>query len=420
MTPAAQPEDGTTAPIPPPEPDLTPAELVARAESLAPGLVELQAETESRAYYSEATHRDFLDAGFYRMLVPRRYGGYEVDLPTFFRVIMAIARGCPSTAWCLCLAAGHALQVGALFEERAQVELFGDGDFRCAAVAAPTGSASRTDGGWLVTGTHAYCSGAPYSTHYMGQTLVASETPDGPPGPIMLFVAPRSEWTMLDDWGDTLGLKGSGSHSIRLEHGFVPEHFVLEGVHMIDTDVSDGTPGLRLHGNPMYAGRTLSFFQAELASVMVGAVRGAIDEYETLIRTNRTQRAPIVPRYLDPDYQRWYGHAIGRIAAAEALLVQVAEQYMELCRRIVDDGVPFSRRDDLRLNVAGREAMTMAWDTMQGIVFRTGGSKAARNGQRLERIFRDAAMGWSHFTIVVGDWAARELGRETLGLTEAE
>ncbi len=71
------------APIPPPEPDLTPAEIVARAREIRPGLVELQAETEDRRYYSEETHQAFLKAGFYRMLVPRRYGGYEFDLPTF-------------------------------------------------------------------------------------------------------------------------------------------------------------------------------------------------------------------------------------------------------------------------------------------------------------------------------------------------
>jgi 3-hydroxy-9,10-secoandrosta-1,3,5(10)-triene-9,17-dione monooxygenase len=410
----------TAAGIAPPEPGLTPDEIVARAAALRPRLVELQAETEERTYYAQGTHEEFLRAGFYRMLVPRRYGGYEFDLPTFLRVIMEIARGCPSTAWCLCLASAHALQVAALFEEQAQAELFGDGDFRCAAVAAPAGKATRTEDGWELNSTHPYSSGAPYSTHYMGQTFAAGPDPDGPPGPILLFVAPRSEWTMLDDWGDTLGLKGSGSHSIRLERARVPAHFVLENTWMVDTDVSRGTPGFRLHGNPMYAGRTLSFFQAELASVMVGALRGALDEYEGILRTRRTQRPPIVPRHLDPDYQRWFGLALGKAAAAEAALVQCAEQYMALCRRLADTGEPFTREDDLRLNIVAREALTLAWETMQGRVYLTAGSSAARNGQRMERIFRDMAMGWGHFGTIVGDWAARELAREHLGLAAAE
>jgi 3-hydroxy-9,10-secoandrosta-1,3,5(10)-triene-9,17-dione monooxygenase len=249
----------------------------------------------------------------------------------------------------------------------------------------------------------------------MGQTFLPPPEPGGPPG-ILLFVAPRESWTMLDDWGDTLGLKGSGSHSIRLEGARIPAHHALENVWMVDTDVSDGTPGYRLHGNPMYAGRTLSFFESELAAVMVGAARGALEEYESTLRTRKTQRPPIVERYLDPDYQRWFGRALGLVAAAEAMVVQCATQYMEICGRIVAGGPPFSRREDLRLNIVAREALTMAWNAMQGEIFRTAGTSMARNGQRLERIFRDMAMGWGHFGTIVGDWAAREYAKEHLGV----
>ena len=87
---------------------------------------------------------------------------------------------------------------------------------------------------------------------------------------------------------------------------------------------------------------------------------------------------------------------------------------MELCRRGVEDGIPFSREDDLRLNIIGREAMAIAWDAMQDTLVRTAGTP--RNGQRMERIFRDMTMGWSHFSNLVADWSARELAREHLGL----
>jgi 3-hydroxy-9,10-secoandrosta-1,3,5(10)-triene-9,17-dione monooxygenase len=396
--------------------DATPSarDLIARADSFRERLVELQAETEARTYYSQETHEAFVEAGFYRMLVPKRFGGYELDLGTFWRVIIAVARGCPSTAWCLCLAAGHALQVGSLFEEEAQAELFGDGNFLCAAVAAPAGMATRTDDGWELNSTHPYSSGAPYSTHYMGQTFVQGEG-DGPPS-ILLFVAPRDRWTMLDDWGATLGLKGSGSHSVRFEGAHIPSRFALENTWMVDTDVSRGTPGYRLHGNPMYAGRTLAFFQSELAAVMVGAAKGALDEYEEILKTRKTQRPPIVSRIEDPDYQRWFGLAVGQVAAAEAALLGCAAQWMELARRSTEEGVPFSREEDLRLNMVARQALTLAWDAMQGQIFRTAGTSAARNGERLERVFRDMAIGWGHFGTIVGDWAAREFAKEHFGL----
>jgi 3-hydroxy-9,10-secoandrosta-1,3,5(10)-triene-9,17-dione monooxygenase len=390
-------------------------ELVARADELRPRLVELQAETEARTYYSEEIHQAFLEARFYDVLGPKRYGGLELDLGTFWRLGMALARGCPSTAWCLCLPAGHALQTGMLFPEDVQAELFG-GLYICPAVAAPAGSAKRVEGGWELTSTHPYSSGAPYATHYMGQTFAAPEQEGGPPQ-MLLFVAPRESWTMLDDWGDTLGLKGSGSHSVRFEQAFIPERFVLENTWLVDTDVA-GTPGAAIHGNSMYAGRTLAYFEGSLAAIMIGAAKGALDEYEELLRTRKTQRPPIVTRSEDPDYQRWYGLAVGRVGAAEAILLHVAEQWHEACRRSVEDGVPFTREEDLRLNMVAREALTLAWEAMQGEIFRTAGSSAARAGQRIERIFRDMSIGWGHFGQIVRDWTAREWSREHFGLVE--
>ena len=252
----------------------------------------------------------------------------------------------------------------------------------------------------------------------MGQTFAAPEVEGGPPGKLLLFVAPRESWTMLDDWGDTLGLKGSGSHSVRFEQAFIPDRFVLEDTWMVDTNVAGGTPGVRIHGNPMYAGRTLAFFEGELAAIMIGAAKGALDEYEEILRTRKTQRPPIVTRVEDPDYQRWYGLAVGKVSAAEAALLQVAEQWHEACRRSVEDGIPFTREEDLRLNMVAREALTLAWEAMQGEIYRTAGSSAARAGQRIERIFRDMAIGWGHFGTIVRDWTAREWAREHFGLVE--
>ena len=90
-------------------------ELVAAADALRPRLLEEQAATEERTRYSEELHETFRELGFYRLLQPRRYGGLEMDVPTFYRVMMSIARGCPSTGWMRCLGSGHALQVGSCF-----------------------------------------------------------------------------------------------------------------------------------------------------------------------------------------------------------------------------------------------------------------------------------------------------------------
>lgn len=189
-----------------PDPTLTESEIIERAVALRPALLERQQQTEQLTHYPKDTHEDFLRAGFYRILQPRRYGGYEFGLPVFYRVVTETARGCPSTGWALSLTAAHVLQVATVFDEKAQDEIFGpDGDFRAASTVVPVGVAERDgDGRVVLDGTWPYSSGAPYSTHYLGQTLRAPATPDGPPGPPVLFVAPRSVWTVLDDWHGVL------------------------------------------------------------------------------------------------------------------------------------------------------------------------------------------------------------------------
>src|SRR5579862_4798177 len=171
----------TTTPAPP-EPGLTPEEMIARAVAMREQLVADQAETEQRTYYSPEMHQRFLDAGFYHLYVPRRYGGYEFDVPTYMRVVQEIARGCVSTAWCLGLTMNHALMVGSWWPAEAQDAIFADGDFRASSVAAPVGTATRDDSGWDIHGQDAFASGTPYSTYYMGQALLPTDDP--PPSQI--------------------------------------------------------------------------------------------------------------------------------------------------------------------------------------------------------------------------------------------
>jgi len=403
----------TAAPSPP-EPDLTPDELIARAIAMRPKLIAAQAETEERTYYSEEIHQDLLASGFYRLYIPRRYGGYEFDAPTYMRVVIELSRGCVSSGWCAALAAAHALQIASWFEERAQAEIFGDGDFRAASVAAPIGTARPVEDAWELNGKVGYCSGIPYSTHYMGQALIADQ--DGTPSErMMLFVAPRSEFTMLDDWGDLLGLKGSGSQSIVFENGMIPAHWALEDTLMVDFDVSGGTPGLRLHGNPLYGGRALACFTMTLGAIMVGAAYQALDEYEILLDTKLTHLPPLQPRRLDPDFQRWFGSALAKVATAEAALLNCADQHMEICARAAE-GAPYTYGDDMRLGCIAREVMIQTWEVMQSELFRTAGSSAGARGQRLERIYRDMSIGNSHRNTMLREWAFGELAREYLGL----
>ncbi|MEZ0075095.1 acyl-CoA dehydrogenase family protein [Planotetraspora sp. GP83] len=398
----------------PPEPGLTPDEMVARAEAIAPTLVELQAETEERTFYGEDVHEQFARAGFYRILVPRRYGGYEFGIDTFMRVTMTLTRGCPSTGWMYCLGAAHALAVATLFDERTQDEVFGSGgDFICPATVVPSGTAERTeDGGWVLNGTWGYCSGSPYATHFVGHTLVSPED-GGPPEP-MMFIAPRSEWTRLDDWGKALGLKGSGSHSIKIENGRIPDHFVIR-THMSQVSVREGTPGRTLHGNPLYGGGQLSFMVLEDAVLAVGMAQGALDAYEDIMRTRMTPFPPIVPRIEDPDYQFLYGQAAGMIAMAEAATVDAIRQWRETTDR---GPAAVTQEQEMRLAAICSEVVQVCWRAVKEHLFPTAGSSAVRHGERIERVWRDMSMFATHAGVstFLATIAKRELARARFGV----
>jgi 3-hydroxy-9,10-secoandrosta-1,3,5(10)-triene-9,17-dione monooxygenase len=403
--------DSRTVPVP--EPGLTPSAMIERARALQSRLRDEQGETERRSVHSEALHQEFRKAGFYRCLQPRRFGGYEFDIKTFLRLAIELARGCPSTAWCVILGAGHALTLASYFPEQTQIDVFGpDGEFCAPCVAAPLGTATQVSGGWVINGTWTYASGAPYATHFMP----CVQMPGSKPGEIRsgLGVLPRSQWTMLDDWGAILGLRGSGSNSIRVDQQHVPESYVVP-VDMLDADVSGGTPGSRLHGNPMYAGRCLSFFHGELVSLMVGLGYAAIDEYEKLIRARSTLFPPFTPRYLNPEYQRVLGLALGMVNAAERLALNVGELYMEYCRRGFEGGKPFSLREDLELFTSTEHGGRLVWEAVE-LLFRTASTTAAKDGQRLQRYYRDISIYRGHISSQY-EIMAQRLAILHLGLT---
>jgi 3-hydroxy-9,10-secoandrosta-1,3,5(10)-triene-9,17-dione monooxygenase len=334
-------------------------------------------------------HEAFKKAGFYRVLQPRRYGGYEFDVPTFAKMVIEIARGCPGSAWCLALSSGHSLNVAQLFGERAQAEAFGpDGHFAAAARAVPSGIAKRVDGGWRLDGTWDYCSGVPYSTHVMVGVRIIEE---GPGLKVGVALVPRDKWTMLDNWGGFIGMRASGSNSVQMEGAVIPEHCLVRE-DFFAPNLTQGTEGARLHGNSMYAGGTLGFFQTEISSIMVGLGYAALDEYEAVIRTRKTMGPNPVPQSQNNDYQRFYGIALGKVEAARHAVLGAAQEYMDLARLCMEGKRTYLRSDDLRLQAGMQRAAELSFEAVDMLFRASATSVGGKNGTRMQRYFRDVSM----------------------------
>jgi 3-hydroxy-9,10-secoandrosta-1,3,5(10)-triene-9,17-dione monooxygenase len=366
---------------------MSPDEVIARAHEMRPHLLEQQAATEERTYYSEETHEAFKEAGFYRLLVPQKYGGLEMSLSTFFSVIAAIARGCTSTGWMLSLGVGHALQVGSYYPEDTQEETYGeDGHFvASSSFAYQDALATSVDGGYLVKGTWHFCSGVPYSTHHIG--LIPTVSGEIGIDDLLMVIIPADRYRRLDNWGDLIGLKGSGSHSIVVDETFIPSRAVVP---ITDFAAAEGhTVGSRLHGNPMYAGRFMAFAAGELASVQVGNAQAAADELERLLPGKREISLTMSGALKDEslDYQRCLGLATAYSDAAHSILTSMGDRYEELARGRVE-GVPFTEEDELRVYGQHMTATKLCWEAGE-TAFRAASTTGARDGARMQRIFRD-------------------------------
>jgi 3-hydroxy-9,10-secoandrosta-1,3,5(10)-triene-9,17-dione monooxygenase len=371
--------------------------LVQRARALRSLLREQQAEAEQRGHHSEELHERFLEAGFYSILVPRMFGGLELDLATYYRVMMEISRGDPGTGWCLTLGSSHALMAGSHFSEEAQREMFVNGWFAAPHTAVGAcGILTRVDGGFRVTGRWEYASGIPFSPWFMGMATISQDDPVSP-GKLVHIAVPRSDVTVLDNWGGgrTLGLQSSGSNSVVIDDAFMLDRFAVDITWHEGFDPVAPTPGAALHGNPMYLGRAHATYHTSIAAVQVGTARAALDEYEDQLRNRKNPVPPWGPRIEDPMLLSHYGHALTLTEAAEALIVAGMDRYAEYCARWAEHGEPFDMPKAVRLFAMAQQAGALAAEATE-LLFRTAGTSAAAGPSVLNRYFRDTAMYRGH------------------------
>lgn len=399
----------------------SPAELVRRARAMIPQLRAEQEESNQRGAYSPSMHEQFRQAGFYRICQPRRYGGFEHSLTTYYKVMVAIATGHPSAGWCLALGASHAFTLASHWGEQAQDEAFATGEFIAPHRAIPCGVAKRVDGGYRISGTWGYASGIPYSTHLMATTLV--ETVGGTPK-LVNFVVPRSDYAILDDWGGdrTMGMRASGSSSARLEDVFVPDHMIVDfpSFYSRPEQMADGTPGTRLHDNPMYLGRLMGPYHASLVAPVVGAARAALDEYEQTLVKQQTIFPPFFPRKDHHDFQRSYGYATTLTDSAENLLYAACDRYMDMCHEWRETGRLITVEDNLRNWAMIQQAGKLACDAVE-MLFQTAGTTASRKGHPLAQYMGDAQMYRGHVSaqyLAFGNYVARARMGMTVGLLD--
>ncbi|MEU4654924.1 acyl-CoA dehydrogenase family protein [Streptomyces sp. NPDC023723] len=200
-------------------------ELVGAAAKLVPLLRSRSVWIDEHRRLPQDVVAAIEESGLLKMQVPAQYGGYESDARTFVDVLAEIGKGNGSAAFCLSVYAALGWMT-ALWPDEALDEVYAHPHVRISGTTAATGTARRTDGGYLLNGTWRFNSGVLHSQWKINVAL--PEDPSADPVPLFCLV-PVSELRIEDDW-HTVGLQGSGSVTTVAEDVFVPEHRVITGI----------------------------------------------------------------------------------------------------------------------------------------------------------------------------------------------
>jgi 3-hydroxy-9,10-secoandrosta-1,3,5(10)-triene-9,17-dione monooxygenase len=245
-------------------------EIVARARALIPTLAARAIEGERERRLPKATIADLHRAGLFRVLQPRRWGGYEMDILTYFEVQMALAEGDMSVAWVYGVVGIHPWLI-ALYDDRAQRDIWGEDNTTlvCSSLM-PVGTATPANGGFRLSGRWKYASGC----DHCAWAFLGGAPPGGAPEERRIFLVPRSDYEIVDTW-HVSGLKGTGSNDIVIKDAFVPSYRTLT----FADNFRGVAPGLAVNASPLYRLPFGQVFFRGVSTGGIGALQGMLNAY---------------------------------------------------------------------------------------------------------------------------------------------
>jgi 3-hydroxy-9,10-secoandrosta-1,3,5(10)-triene-9,17-dione monooxygenase len=368
-------------------------EMVHRARLLLPQLREHAAATEALGHLPPETVEAFRDAGLFRVLQPRRFGGIELDYGRVqLELCSTLGQACGSSAWVQMVVACHAWCL-AMFPDVAQQAVWSTDPETLVASAFgfTTGKGRPVEGGYWVEGDWIFSSGSDLCRWIILGTRL--EQP-GPPKMIWTLL-PRGDWEILDTW-HAAGLKGSASNDIRVAGAFVPHEFSL------DISFAPGagrTPGSLVNPNPMYALPLAGFFYFNVTTEALGIARGALDAFAEQL-TGRGDRPNLYGRHIR------LAESAAEVDAAEALI----RSDVEHVDHILHDGAPIEQAFQAKL---GRDLSFMVRLCSQAVDRLTGavGAHGMSDDNPVHRASRDLHAIANH---AVNNWENQALSYSRL------
>ncbi len=353
-------------------------EALARARALVPVLRERAARCDDFRALLPETEADLHASGLLRMTQPKRWGGMELDYLAMFELPAELGRGCTSTAWSGANLAIHHWML-AMYDERAQVEVWDENPDALIAsgIAYPQGRARKVDGGFVIDGYWNFSSGVDGATWNM--LAVTVKDGDAVVDHRMCLV-PRTEFEIVDDW-HVLGMRGTGSKSVKVKDLFVPEYRALC---MYLARGEAAYPGAKTNAHPHYAIPLSGLGSHCIAGAAVGNAQAALEMTLDAVRDRNTNYTAVRMREFQAVQLR-VAAAGARVDAARLIVKNdcLEAQSIAEARRAptLDEKLRFKR------NVAyAVQLCTEAVDNLHAMA----GARGIYDHYPIQRLFRDA------------------------------
>ncbi|NNE11848.1 MAG: acyl-CoA/acyl-ACP dehydrogenase [Ilumatobacter sp.] len=297
------------------------------------------------------------------MLVPSELGGGGATHAEACAVLSELAHGCPSTSLAFSMHSHLvAAQVWRHHHDLPAPVLQKVADQQLCLISTgasdwleSNGTASKVDGGYRVSARKLPSSGCP-----AGDVLVTTiRWDDAPEGPQVLHcsVPFAADGVTIEETWDTLGMRGTGSHTVVLDDVFVP-----------DAAVAMTRPAGEWH--PVYS-VVLGAAMPLIMSTYVGVAESAVERAVGLARRNADR----------PDVQTLAGRMHNRLTAArDAVAAMIASS----------DDLRFDNTDDhADLVVRRKSNATEACIDAVRLALEVGGGPAFSRSSGIERLYRD-------------------------------
>ncbi len=401
---AAGLKPNTSSPSGPDADDRAYAAMIARAKALIPQLRERASKTEELRRLPKETERDLHEAGLFRIVQPKRVGGFEFDYVALVDCADAIGQADASAAWNLANLASHHWML-AMFDKRAQ-DMIWNRDVNTLIASSfifPAGRARKVDGGYLLRGSWPFSSGVDSSEWNMLASVVSSD--DEADGiEYRVFLVNKNDYRIRDTWNAS-GLRGTGSNDVEVNDAYVTEPMTI-AVHELG---GGPTPGSAVNPNALYTLPVFSLFPFVLSGVALGNAQACLDDYVGLARYrastyNRTKLGDLQSTQIK------IAEASSKIDAARLIMRSTCIAAMAEARRghIPDIATKTRMRRD------GAFAVNLCTEAVS-LLFAASGARGLATSGALQRQFRDAHAINSHIAFNF-DAAGTNYGRVMLGL----